>query len=249
MLFARRYGTAIVLLLLVAAGSAASLSAQAQRPAARTTTLRIAVTDGKGTPLSGVRVRAIGPADREATSGADGAVDFTGVRAGTYRLRAEAEDWVTFEREVTVPPRTPSLQIDLTLSPAPPRPTAPAPESAATSEDRPRGELSVTALADFADRNLVGRNEPQKLTVFGCTGHATTRLLQINEPLDRRLEDADESLYVMAGEGTLTADGSSRAIGAGTLTVIPRGTSATLARKSRGPLILVSVVSGPPCRP
>jgi mannose-6-phosphate isomerase-like protein (cupin superfamily) len=101
----------------------------------------------------------------------------------------------------------------------------------------------------FAEKNFIGRSEPQKLSVVGCNGYATTRILQVREPMaDRVNQDADETLYVVAGEATVRMGGADRTLEPGALAVIPRGTTHTLSRRGRNPVIFVSVLSGPPCQ-
>jgi mannose-6-phosphate isomerase-like protein (cupin superfamily) len=213
-------------------------------------TLDVTVTDGRGAPLEGITVEVTGPVTRQASTGAEGSVRLLGLKAGTYRLRFDGEGWITFEREAVVVPKAPALDVHVMLTAAPPAPPPPPPPvvSAPPEPPRPIGHVKVTNVADFADRNLIRAGEPQKLDVFGCTGYATTRLLQVREPMEaRNLESADESLYVLAGEGTLVVGGKQEPLAPGVLAVIPRGTDSAIARRGRGPLILVSVVSGPPC--
>jgi hypothetical protein len=232
-------------------------AAHAQKPAAprakaaATATLDVTVTNGTGTPLEGIGVSVSGPVTRQATTNAEGAVRLQGLKAGTYRLRFDGEGWISLEREAVVAARSGSLDVHVMLTEAPPPPPPPPPPDPPAREpevERPVGEAKVTNVADFADRNLIRGNEPQRLNVFGCTGYATTRLLQIRDPLDKRvLDEADETIYVLAGEGVLTIDGKPQGLKPGVLAVIPRGTDSSIARRSRGPLIAVSVVSGPPC--
>ena len=246
----------VVLAVLLLTAEAASVWAQSAparraRAAAAGATLSVTVTDGTGAPLKNVRVTAGGPVSRDAATNDGGAVTFTGLKPGTYRLRFDGEGWVSFEREAVVAAKTPTLDVDVTLTAAPPPPPPPPPATtkpAREADDRPVGESRVTDIADYADRNLIRSSEPQKSNVFGCTGYATTRLLQIREPLENRLlEDADETIYVLAGEGAIALKGKQEGLTAGVLAVVPRGTGSAITRRSKGPLILISVVSGPPC--
>ena len=241
------------LLLPAGAVSAWAQSAPAgrARAAVGAATLDVTVTDGTGAPLKSIRVSADGPVSRNAATNDSGAIKLTGLKPGTYRLRFDGDGWVSLERDVVVTARTPTLDVDVSLTAAPPPPPPPPPPAAKperASENRPVGESRVTDIADYADRNLIRSSEPQKTNVFGCTGYATTRLLQIREPLENRLlEDADETLYVLAGEGSIALKGRQESLSAGVLAVVPRGTASAITRRSKGPLILISVVSGPPC--
>lgn len=220
--------------------------------AAAGTTLNVTVTNGTGGTLEGVNVSVTGAVTREAVTDAGGAVRLLGLKAGTYRMRFDGEGWISLEREVVVAPRTPSLDVHVMLTAAPPAPPAPPPPPSAPAKQqepsRPAGEARVVDVATWADKNLIRGGEPQKVNVFGCTGYATTRLLQVRDPLEKRqADDADETLYVLAGEGTLALGSHQEALAPGVLAVIPRGTANSIVRRSRGPLIAVSVVSGPPC--
>ena len=119
---------------------------------------------------------------------------------------------------------------------------------AAPRSNRPAGEVRSVRVPDFLETNFIGRSEPQKLSVVGCTGFATTRILQVRDPLENRSNaDADEALYVVAGEATVKVGGKDMPLDAGALLIIPRGTTSSIARRGRNPVMLISVVSGPPC--
>ena len=91
-------------------------------------------------------------------------------------------------------------------------------------------------------------SDPLKEDQLGCTASAKTTLLQVRDPLpERAVADADEVLYVVAGEGTLRLGNRDVPLSATTLAIVPRGTVRALTRRGRNPLILLSTVSGPPC--
>lgn len=233
---------------------AGAAEAQQRAPASRAkaaagATLDVTVTDGTGAPLEGIVVAVSGAVTREASTGAEGSVRLLGLKPGTYRLRLDGDSWVSFEREAVIAPKSGTLDVHVMLTKAPPPVVCPPPvECPPPAPPRPTGEVKVTNVANFADRNLIRAGEPQKLNVFGCTGYATTRLLQVRDPMEKRLlDDADETLYVLAGEGLLTIDGKQEKLAPGVLAVIPRGTTSGITRRGRGPLIAVSVASGPPC--
>jgi mannose-6-phosphate isomerase-like protein (cupin superfamily) len=61
-------------------------------------------------------------------------------------------------------------------------------------------------------------------------------------------KDADETLYLVAGEATLIlGSAKEQPISPGWFTIVPRGTSYALGRKGRNPAILLSTVYGRPC--
>jgi quercetin dioxygenase-like cupin family protein len=74
-------------------------------------------------------------------------------------------------------------------------------------------------------------------------------LVQTKDPVAEHTHaDADETIYVVAGEGTHKVGGRDAAIEAGTFLVVPRGTPHSLRRSGSRPLIFVSTLSGPPCQ-
>lgn len=210
--------------------------------------MSIEITTPTGEPIEGVRVVVTGPVERAGQSDAQGSLGFTGLRAGTYRLRFEHDDFVTLERDVTIAAAARQAQIDVALTPRPPKPAEPPPPPPPPEPPRPVGEPSTTDVPAFAERNFIGRSEPQKVSTVGCTGYATIRILQVRDPLDGRVNpEADEILYVVAGEATMRLAGSERALTPGMLVVIPRGTASSIERRGRNPVILISVQSGPAC--
>ena len=81
-----------------------------------------------------------------------------------------------------------------------------------------------------------------------ATASARTTLLQLRESgKEEARTDADEVLYVVAGEGTLRLGNRDLPLSSSTTAIVPRGTVRGLTRKGRNPLIVLSVVSGPPC--
>jgi mannose-6-phosphate isomerase-like protein (cupin superfamily) len=64
----------------------------------------------------------------------------------------------------------------------------------------------------------------------------------------RTHDDADEALYVVAGEGIEQVAGRSVPLSPGTLAVVPRGTPHTITRQGSRVLVLLSILSGPPCK-
>lgn len=216
---------------------------------ARTTTLTVTVTDGTGAPLEGATIRAVGPVSRTGTTDAKGVVRFVGVRPGEYRVRAELDQYVTLERMVTVARTPQAVEMSLSPAPAPPEPEpAPEPEPEPAPPAAPPGDPASLVVLDFIERNFIGTRQDVQRNELGCTASAATTLVQVREPVaERVLPDADEVLYVVAGEGTLRLGNEDVPLKATSLAVIPRGTARGLTRKGRNPLILLSVVSGPPC--
>ena len=220
----------------------------------RASTVTVSVTDESGAPVQGVTVTVTGPVTRTVTTVANGTARLLGMRSGTYRLRFEHQGYITLERDVTM--RAGAVpEVDVTLSAGTPLPPAAAeteprentpPET--KGEEAPPGDPRFVTIVDFLDKNLIGGREPSKRDELGCTASARTTLLQLRESgKEEARADADEVLYVVAGEGTLRLGNRDLPLSSSTTAVVPRGTVRGLTRKGRNPLIVLSVVSGPPC--
>jgi mannose-6-phosphate isomerase-like protein (cupin superfamily) len=211
----------------------------------------IMVTDQSGAAVAEVHVSVTGPVSREGTTGRDGTLRLQGLRVGTYRLRFEAGDFVTLERDVTVRAGS-TTEVDVALDRAAPKPKVAEPEPAPVPEPTagrafvapdPNAAVEHVALPDWIERNLIGRSDPVKETTVGRTPVTTATVVQVREPLkDRVRNDADEMLYVIAGEGVLRAKGRQLGLAAGALVVIPRGVGYSIERRGRNPLIALSIV-------
>ena len=215
--------------------------------------ISIMVTDRQGQPLGDVMVRATGPMEREGKTEADGTVLLRNVSAGTYRLRFESPGTITFEREISVAAGRP-VKTTVELTPAPPPPPPPKPEppppapAPAPPPVRPSGPPSSVAIPDFVEKNYISRGAPSKSSPVGCTGTSTATLLQLREPLQEHSHgDADEMIYVIAGEGTHRIGGIETKLAAGSFASLPRGTPHTITRRGNNPIILLSIMTGPPC--
>ena len=228
-----------------------SLAAQKPRPAApaATTTATITVTDLSGTPLGDARVLLIGSLDRSGSTGSNGTIKFDGLRAGTYRLRFEKEGFVLFEREFEWRAGGPAPNLSVALRPADaPPPPPPAPEPAKPAAIPPPGKAVTVNLPDFIERNLITNSQPQKVSPISCSGLGNNLLWQVREPWENRQhENADAMLYVVAGEGTLRLGSSDVPVVAGSFTQVPRGTTYSVTRRGRNPLILLATLVGQPC--
>jgi hypothetical protein len=230
------------------------LPAAPRAPAARPS-ISVQVTDREGKPLPDVAVRAVGPTEREGRTDADGTVLLRNVASGTYRLRFESPTTITFEREVSVAAGRPvKTTAELTPAPPPPPPPKPEPPPAASPPPPPpvppSGPPSSVALPDFIEENYIGRGAPQKSSPVGCTATSTATLLQLREPLQEHSHnDADEMIYVIAGEGVQRIGGIETRLVAGSFATLPRGTPHTITRRGNNPIIVLSIMTGPPCDP
>jgi mannose-6-phosphate isomerase-like protein (cupin superfamily) len=212
--------------------------------------LSFQLTDALGTPLPDVHVTMQGPVTREGVTGADGSLRFANVRPGTYRVRFARDGSITLEREVTIR-NGESLAIDASLNSAPvsakmPEPVKLAPEPV-TKVLPSSGDAKIVAIPLFLEKNFIGR-EGRKESLLGCTPTGTATLHQLREAwLNHTHEDADEWLYVVAGEGNLRIGTTDQRITAGTFSLIPHSAGHAVLPTGRNPLIVISVLSGPPC--
>lgn len=223
------------------------------RPAPSRLSLTVFVSDTTGAPLPGVRVHMEGPIPREGVTGREGTVKFQGLRAGEYRLHFEADKFVTLEKDVLVKGAAAEIEASLSPAPAPPKPAEPppAPKPAPTARGGmplppadPNAAVQVVMLPDWIEKNYIGRNDPQKDTAIGRTSAAAATILQVRDPIkERSHNDADEMLYVIAGEGVLRSKGREQGLEAGAFVVIPHGVVYGIERRGRNPLIALSILS------
>jgi mannose-6-phosphate isomerase-like protein (cupin superfamily) len=230
-----------LLALLALAGAAPA--ADAQRGASGRATLAVTLTDPSGAPIGNALVTVEGPERRSART-ERGRIAFENLPTGTYRVRFEADGFITLERDVSARGGAP-IDVAAALTPAPPiqpLPCVDAPRPAAPGID-----VVAVDIPTFADANLIGR-EPAKRSRLACATVGTATLVQIRDPLaDQIHADADEFLYVVAGSGVLSAGGRERALQAGTLVLVPRTVPHGIHSRGRGPLILLSVKAGEGC--
>lgn len=217
--------------------------------AAKPLTLALQVTDPSGAPLADVMVTATGTVSREGTTAADGSVTFVSMRPGNYRLRFVREGSTTLERDLTMRLNEP-LTIDVSLSPAPVAPKAPEPAPETTGKGLPPpGDPKTTPIPLFLEKNFIGGREPRKESSLGCAATGTANLFQLRDTWAAHAhDDADEWIYVVAGEGTLRIGNAEQRVQAGTFSSVPHTVSHALIPQGRNPLILISILSGPACK-
>jgi mannose-6-phosphate isomerase-like protein (cupin superfamily) len=213
--------------------------------------MAITVTDPKGAILPGIQVGVTGATTRNGETDSSGNINFTGLMAGTYRLRFDGDGWISFEREITL--RAGQVaDVDVFLNPAPeppapdPLPPAPAPV-APPANVGPTGQPQTIAILDWLDKEFIGR-DPRRETLLACSGNERTTILQLNEPLPQRLyEEADVVYYVLGGEGSVLLDGKSARIATNGFISVPRGTAHSFEKRGSRPLMLLAVLGGEPC--
>ena len=218
---------------------------------AKAPTVAIHVTDTAGSPLADATVTTTaGVVSREGTTAADGSLQWINMRPGTYRVRITREGSVTLERELVLRPGE-AATMDVALSPAPPMPKAPepvAPQPTAAALGPP-GDPRVVPVPLFLEKNFIGGREGRKDSPLGCTATGTATLHQLRDTWQAHTHDtAEEWIYVVAGEGTLRIGTADQKLQAGTFSLVPHTVSHTLVPQGRNPLIVISVLSGPPCK-
>jgi quercetin dioxygenase-like cupin family protein len=204
------------------------------------------VRNEQGAPLDDARVVLVGVEGAEFTTGAAGTAIVPNLTPGTYRIRVERKGYISLDREFIVGTAimTP-VDVVLNEAPAPPAP-APPPEPAPKPLG-PAGAPVLLSVPDFLDKNFIGR-EQLKESVLACNVAETVRLLQLKEGLASHVHDnADEILYVVAGDGAVRLGEDTTVIRAGSLAVVPHGVAHAIERRGKNPLILLSTLSGMPC--
>jgi mannose-6-phosphate isomerase-like protein (cupin superfamily) len=210
--------------------------------------ITVTVTNMSGRGVEDVMVRASGPVDREARTDANGAVMLRNMSPGAYRLRFEHGEFITLERELTHGAR--GTNVSVALSAAPSKPAAepeppPKVEASAAPALPPAGPPTFVSIPDFVEKNYVG-GAPQLTSPVGCVPSASSKVVQLREPLaEHSHENADELLYVVAGEGTHKIKGNDIPLDAGMFVTVPRGTPHSITRKGRNPIIVLSIVTEP----
>ncbi len=229
----------VAVILAVQTATSVRQSASANRPESR---VEIRVTDRSGTrPLTSAHVKVTGRRQYEGDTGNAGRLVFRDMKPGTYLLHVERDGFIAFEKEFTVRTGGP-IVVPAMLSRMTARPIS-SPASAPVAA----GPSRVLSIPEFVEGQLIGK-EAVKESPIACSGLADARLIQVHEPLATHTHsDADEMLYVVAGEGSLTIAGVDRRIAPGWFSIIPRGAAHAVARRGRSNIVLLSTLSGPPC--
>jgi mannose-6-phosphate isomerase-like protein (cupin superfamily) len=115
-------------------------------------------------------------------------------------------------------------------------------------KERPvQGKFVVLDMPAFIEKNYVGR-AAGKSTQLACGAGGTATLLQINEPIAQHAHaDADEFIYVIAGQGTAHVADRDESLGAGVFLMIPRGAAHMITAGPKRPLVFISTRAGEKC--
>jgi len=236
---------------------------QTQKPAPTTgrgaaasgtrTGLAMNVTDMRGGPRDDVHVELTGPMMRAGDTSGGGLLNFTGLQGGTYRLRFSGEAVTAFEREIVLTAGKVNM-LDVSLNAAPPpkevekivQVAAPAP-AATPAKVGPAGMPQALDLVALVEKEYE-RKQPRRDSLVACSGNTRSVLTQLNQDQQPLLyENAEVTLYVLGGEGTLRINNSETKVSAGYFVSIPRNTNFVVTRRGNKPLVFLSVLSGEPC--
>jgi mannose-6-phosphate isomerase-like protein (cupin superfamily) len=236
----------LALWLVVSGAAVAPAAAQRRGAGAGNVTFAIAVADPSGAPISGVKVTLTGPAGRTGTTEA-GRLVFENLPAGTYTFRFDKDGFVPFEKELAARGAKPiDVTVTLNSAPPPPKPVAlpPAPPPPPPPADAKPVVLDMPA---FIEKNYVGHGAG-KTTPLGCGSRGSATLIQINDPLESHAHaDADEFIYVIAGQGNAKLGTRDEPLGPGVYLLIPRGLAHAFTTGPKKPLVMISVRAGGAC--
>lgn len=228
----------------VSMGSAAAQSPQ-KRAGRATATLAVVVSDPSGTPIGNVLVTVDGPDKRSARTEA-GRIAFENLPTGAYRLRFEREGFVPLERELTARGGAP-MDVKVTLSPMPEPPPPPAPVVPAAEKPAISAAPTALDLPSVIEKNFIGR-EPAKTSPLSCATDGSSSVIQVKEQLAQHAhDDADEFIYVIAGDGTARVSQRTEPVHAGMFLMIPRGVPHTFTATGKRPIMMLSTLAGQGC--
>lgn len=208
-------------------------------------TFAIFVTDPAGAPIGGVSVSVEGPVKRQATTEA-GRIALENLPTGTYHFTFERDGYYVSEKDVTARGRAP-IDVKVTMSPRPrPVPALRPPPPEAPTATTPSSPV-ILDLPSFIEKNYVGRAAGKTLSL-ACSAGGTSTLIQINQPIAEHAHaDADEFIYVIAGDGTAHLGGRDERLRAGFLLVVPRRTPHSFSVNGKSPLVMLSTRAGEKC--
>ena len=207
-------------------------------------TFAILVSDPSGAPVTNATVTVSGAASRTTRTERGRAV-FEGLPVGDYLFRFEKEGYVSFERQVTGRGAKP-IDVKVTLTPIP-IPVPPLKTVGPLPPPAVDAKFVVLDMPAFIEKNYVGR-AAGKTTPLGCAAGGAGTLLQVNEPVaEHTHEDADEFVYVIAGQGTVRLGERQESLGPGVFLMIPRRMAHSLTAGPKKPLVLMSVRAGEKC--
>jgi len=204
----------------------------------------VTVTDPSGTPLTDVDVTVTGRAQRSGST-EGGRIAFEDLPTGPYHFKFEKDGYDPVEQDVTGKRGAP-VDVKVTMTPKPKpveAPPPPAPEPKAPSTVKP----VVLDMPAFIEKHYVGKASGTT-TPMACSDGGSATLIQANEPIAQHTHaDADEYVYVIAGEGNARMGERVEPISAGVFLMIPRGAPHAFTVGKKHPLVFVSTLAGGHC--
>jgi mannose-6-phosphate isomerase-like protein (cupin superfamily) len=239
---------AFLIAVLLTSPAGAQRRGAAPAPTTGAVSFAVTVQDSTGAPIPQVNVTLTGPVSRTArTEG--GRIAFESLPAGPYKFRFDKEGFVPLERELSARGATPiDVKVTLTAMPPPPAPPpAPVPEPTPTAGRTVNAKPVAIDMPAFIEKYYVGR-AAGKTTAITCATGGDANLLQLNDGLAEHTHaDADEFLYVIAGQGAVRMGEKVEALGPGVFMMIPRGTAHVITPAVKKPLVALSLKAGEKC--
>ncbi len=239
-----------LILAILAASAPPAVAQRKSAGAVGSVTFAILVSDPGGAPIPDVRVTVTGPAER-ASRTEGGRLVFENMPAGTYHFRFDKDGFVPFEKELPARGTAP-IDVKVTLTPMPPapKPVAPvAPPPPPPADPPPPSDVKpvVLDMPAFIEKNYVG-SAAGKTTPLGCSTGGSSTLIQVNDAVATHTHgDADEFIYVIAGQGTANLGDRHEPLTGGVYLLIPRGMAHGFTAGPKKPLVMISTRAGEKC--
>src|SRR5262249_56038978 len=101
------------------------------------------------------------------------------------------------------------------------------------------GQVVALDMPAFIEKNYIGR-AAGKTTPIGCTAGGASTLIQINDAIATHAhDDADEFIYVIAGQGNANMADRHEPLGPGVFLVIPAALAHGVTPRQRNPPLLI----------
>ncbi|HWK10750.1 MAG TPA: carboxypeptidase regulatory-like domain-containing protein [Vicinamibacterales bacterium] len=222
---------------------AAQRGATQRTPATGPAAFAVLVTDPGGAPLTDVQVTVTGRVQRSGST-ESGRIAFEDLPVGQYHFKFEKDGYDTVEQDAAGKRGAPvDVKVTMTPKPKPVEPPPPAPEPKPAVNAKP----VVLDMPAFIEKYYVGKASG-KTTPMACSDGGSATLIQANDAIAEHTHaDADEYIYVIAGEGSARLGERSEPLSAGVFLMIPRGAAHAFTVGRKHPLVLVSTLAGGHC--
>jgi hypothetical protein len=175
----------------------------------------------------------------------NGRIAFEDLPVGPYHFKFEKDGYDTVEQDVTGKRGAP-VDVKVTMTPTP-KPVEPPPPPAPEPKPPSTVKPVVLDMPAFIEKYYVGKASGTT-TPMACSEGGSATLIQANEPIAEHTHaDADEYVYVIAGEGNARMGGRQEPVSAGVFLMIPRGAPHAFTVGKKHPLVFVSTLAGGHC--